>query len=200
MIYKTRERIIQVFEEHSGYASTREIRSKGIHHKYLRQLTEEGFVIKIKHGLYSLAEIDSYAVLQEALLTVPDGIICMGTALSYYELTTWDPPETHIAIQRERKVILPEYPPIKLYHITENILTLGRTEVKMNTGKKIAIYDRERAICDAVRFRNKIGMDIMKESLKEYMKRKQKNLNKLHIYAQKLRIESVLNQYLDVLQ
>ena len=93
----------------------------------------------------------------------------MGTALSFYELTTWNPSETHIAIQRGRKVVLPDYPPIKLYHITTNILTLGRTEVKAESGQMIAIYDRERVVCDAVRYRNKIGIDIMKEVLKSIL-------------------------------
>ncbi|MBF9014689.1 MULTISPECIES: type IV toxin-antitoxin system AbiEi family antitoxin domain-containing protein [unclassified Oceanispirochaeta] len=199
MTNETRNRIIQVFTEHSGYARTQDIRSSGIHHKYLQQLVEEGSIIRLKHGLYSLVEVDNYAVLQEALLTVPDGIICMGTALSFYELTTWNPPETHIAIQRGRKVVLPDYPPIKLYHVSENTLTLGRTEIKVDSGQMIPIYDRERVVCDAVRFRNKIGMDIMKEVLKEYMTSKQKDLNTLYSYARKLRIATVLNQYLDVL-
>ena len=101
---------MQIFLEHSGYARTRDIRSRGLHHKYLQQLVEEGSIIKLKHGLYSLTEIDSYAILQEALLTVPDGIICMGTALSYYELTTWSPSDTHIAILRGRKVVLQTIP------------------------------------------------------------------------------------------
>ncbi|MBN2657276.1 MAG: type IV toxin-antitoxin system AbiEi family antitoxin domain-containing protein [Spirochaetales bacterium] len=199
MTDETRKRIKEVFTEHSGYARTQDIRYSGIHHKYLQQLVDEGSIIKLKHGLYSLAEMDNYTVLKEALLTVPDGIICMGTALSFYELTTWNPPETHIAIERGRKVVLPEYPPIKLYHISENILALGRTEVKAESGEMIDIYDRERVVCDTVRFRNRIGMDIMKEVLKEYMISKQKDLNTLNSYAQQLRIETVLNHYLDVL-
>ena len=190
---------MQIFLEHSGYARTQDIRSRGLHHKYLQQLVEEGSIIKLKHGLYSLIEIDSYAVLQEALLTVPDGIICMGTALSYYELTTWSPSDTHIAILRGRKVVLPDYPPIRLYHVSEDIFTLGKTEIEVESGKSIEIYNRERVVCDAVRFRNKIGMDIMKEVLKEYMQKENRNLNTLHAYARQLRIESVLNQYLDVL-
>lgn len=196
---ETKQRILSIFTEHSGYARTQDICSRGIHNKYLQQLVDEGSIIKLKHGLYSLTNVDNYAALKEALLTIPDGIICMGTALSFYELTTWNPPETHIAIGRGRKVVLPDYPPIKLYHISESILKLGRTEVKAESGEMIAIYDRERVVCDAIRFRNKIGMDIMKEVLKEYMVSKQKNLNTLTSYARQLRIETVLNQYLDVL-
>lgn len=105
MIDDTKKRILHVFKEHSGYARTQDIKSQGIHHKYLRQLVAEGTIVKLKHGLYTLPEIDSYAVLQEALLTVPDGIICMGTALAHYELTTWNPPDIHIAIPRGKRQI-----------------------------------------------------------------------------------------------
>lgn len=199
MIDQTRERIIQIFKEHSGYARTQDIRSQGIHHKYLQQLVVEGMILKLKHGLYSLPELDNYVVLHEALLSIPDGIICMGTALAHYELTTWNPPDIHIALPRGRKVVLPDYPPIKLYHVTEDIFYLGRVEVMVESGQNIAIYNRERVICDAVRFRNKIGIDIMKEVLREYMKSQHCDLNSLNGYAQKLRIETVLSQYLDVL-
>ena len=79
------------------------------------------------------------------------------------------------------------------------MFTLGRTEVKTESGQSLTIYNRERVVCDAVRFRNKIGVDIMKEVLREYMQSDHRNLNTLSRYAQKLRIETVLNQYLDVL-
>ena len=199
MIDDTRRRILNVFKEYSGYARTRDIRSRGIHHKYLQELLEEGSIIKLRHGLYSLAEIDNYAVLYEALLTVPDGIICMGTALAYYELTTWNPSDIHIAITRGRKVALPDYPPIQLYHISADIISIGITEIEIERGKPIRIYDKERTVCDAVRFRNRLGIDIMKESLSEYLKRRDKDLNRLTTYAKKLKISSVLNQYLEVL-
>jgi predicted transcriptional regulator of viral defense system len=149
--------------------------------------------------LYSLPEVDNYVALHEALLAVPGGIICMGTALAYHELTTWNPPEIHIALPRGRKIVLPAYPPIKLYHVTGSIFKLGREEIKIESGRLISIYDKERCVCDAVRFRNKIGIDIMKEVLREYMNGSGKNLNMLHNYARQIRISSVLDQYLDVL-
>ncbi len=190
---------MEIFTHNSGYVTTRDIRSKGIHHKYLTQLVKEGAIIKIKHGLYALSEMDTYSVLREALLAVSNGIICMGTALFYYDLTTWNPAETHIAVERGRKVILPDYPPIRLYHVSEDFFKLGCSEIEAENGEMMSIYDRERVVCDAVRFRNKIGIDIMKEVLKEYMTQKHMNLNKLNRYARRLRIQTVLNQYMDVL-
>ncbi len=199
MIDETRNRILHVFEKHSGYARTQDVKSEGLHHKYLQELVDDGTILKIKHGLYSLSELDSATHLHEALLTVPGGIICMGTALAYYELTTWNPPEIHIALPRGRKITLPDYPPIKLFHVSADFFALGQTEIEAESGQSITIYNRERVVCDALRFRNKIGIDIMKEVLREYMQSEYRNLNALNSYARKLRIESVLNQYLDVL-
>ena len=123
----------------------------------------------------------------------------MGTALSYHELTTWNPPDIHIAISHGRKVVLPDYLPIKLFHFSEPFFRIGQSEISLDTGQKISIYDKERTICDAVRYRNRIGTDIMKEALGEYIRRPDKNLNTLYEYAKILRISSILNQYLDVL-
>ncbi len=195
----TRQSILQIFNENSGYAKTSDIRTRGIHNKYLQQLVVEGSIIKLRHGLYSLPEIDNYASLHEALITVPDGIICMGTALAFHELTTWNPPDIHIGIPRGRKIVLPDYPPIKLFHFTVSIFVLGQHEIEVENGRQILMYNRERCVCDAVRFRNKIGIDVMKEVLIEYMNSESRNLNALNEYARELRISSVLNQYLDVL-
>lgn len=196
---ETRHRILDIFYSHSGYAKTSDLTTQGIHHKYLKELTAEGAIIRLRHGLYSLPEIENYTTFHEALLTVPDGIICMGSALAYHELTTWDPPDIHIGIARGRKIVLPEYPPIKLYHFSEPIINLGRQEIVMDNGESISIYNRERCVCDAVRFRNRIGIDIMKEVLKAYMTSSRKDLNMLNEYAKAIRISSILNQYMDVL-
>lgn len=123
----------------------------------------------------------------------------MGTALAYHDLTTWNPPDIHIALPRGRKIVLPAFPPVKLFHITRAIFNLGLQEIEVENGRPVSIYNQERCICDAVRFRNKIGIDIMKEALREYMISPGKNLNLLHEYAKALHISGVLNQYLDVL-
>ena len=125
-------------------------------------------------------------------------LFAWGTALSFYQLSTWDPPEINIAIYREKKITLPVYPPIKLYHFSGIFYKTGITEIQIED-KKIRIYNKKKTICDILRHRNKIGMDIMKEILGEYLKSKDTNLNKLNEYAQKLKISSVLNKYMDVL-
>lgn len=195
----TLEKILNIFHQQSGYARTQDIRNHGIHHSHLNELQNDGTIVKLKHGLYCLSDIGQFNSLKEAQTTIPSGIICLGTALSYYGLSTWDPPEIHIAIPKSRKVKLPEYPPIRLYYFSGVFYTTGILHETTETGVEIQIYDKEKTICDIVRFRKQIGTDIMKEALEEYLKRKDRNLNKLLSYAKNLRISSVMNQYLEVL-
>ncbi|MDC7228510.1 MAG: type IV toxin-antitoxin system AbiEi family antitoxin domain-containing protein [Spirochaetales bacterium] len=199
MKQNTREKILEIFRQQSGYVRTRDIKEQGIHHSHLKELQGDGTIIKVKHGLFSLTENSQYSSLIESQLSIPDGIICMGSALSFYDLTTWDPPDIHIAIPKSRKVKTPDYPPVKLFYFSGEFYKTGITTEKLDSGETIQIYDREKTICDVIRFRNKIGIDIMKEALGEYIKSKEKNLNKLNSYAKNLKISSVLRQYLEVL-
>lgn len=199
MKQNTREKILEIFRQQSGYARTRDIKEQGIHHSHLKELQKDGTILKVKHGLFSLAENSQYSSLIESQLSIPDGIICMGSALSFYNLTTWDPPDIHIAIPKSRKVTLPDYPPVKLFYFSGEFYKTGITTEKLDSGETIQIYDREKTICDVIRFRNRIGIDIMKEALGEYIKSKGKNLNRLNSYAINLKISSVLRQYLEVL-
>ena len=199
MKQEIRAKILEIFRQQSGYARTRDIRERGIHNIYLKEMEEEGAIVKIKHGLYSLPDEDSYSSIHEALLGVPGGVICMGTALSHYELTTWNPADVHVAIRHGRKIVLPDYPPVQLFSFSGKFFDTGRTTVTLDSGQSVMMYDMEKTICDLVRYRNRIGIDIMKEALTEYTRRKEKDLNLLYAYARSLDINSVLEKYMEVL-
>jgi len=93
---------------------------------------------------------------------------------------------------------IPEYPPIKLYYWDKSVLFIGKETIDIEN-VSINIYDIEKSICDLVKFRNKVGKDILNEILNSYIKRKDKNLEKLFYYAKRIRIEKVIKNYLDVL-
>ena len=129
---------------------------------------------------------------------VKSGIICLYSAWNYYGLTTYIPHEFHIAIEKKSKIRLPDFPPIKLYYWSKSILPIGKVTIEMENNQ-VDIYDLEKSVCDAVKFRNKVGKDILNEVLNEYLKRKDRNLEKLIQYAKLLRVEKALKDYLDVL-
>lgn len=189
--------IIKRFNKNKGY-----LRNTGglpRTEKYeLKLMLQEGKIIMVKRGLYRLADIPSAGQEAEVAQIVPEGVFCMYSSWAHYELTTHISSEYHIAVPKSVKVIIPEYPPIKLYYWNEPTFELGLAHVKMN-GFQVRIYDLERSICDAVKFRNKIGNEILSEVLKNYVRRKDKNLDKLLKYAAMLRISKTMNQLLQVM-
>ncbi len=166
---------------------------------HLRRLIREGVVNRVKRGFYRLN--DSPRVFQESEVAkmIPNGIFCMFTAWSYYELSTHVPAEYHVAIPKTLKTVLPDYPPVKLYYWVTETFDIGKTAAEMN-GSMVNIYDLERSVCDAVKFRNKIGTDTLSEILHNYIRRKDKNLDKLMKYADRLRISNSLKQMLQIIR
>ena len=190
--------ILEIFNQNKGYARTRDILETGVHHHYLDMLVQKGKVVKIKRGLYKLASVSVDDELEEVSHIVPDGVICLFSAWNYYQLSDFVPPEYHIAIEKIRKVALPDYPPIKVYYWSEKYWSIGITEVRVGN-TMVKIYDKEKSVCDAIRFRNKVGWDIMKEVLKNYLTLRDRNLNDLMSFARKMRVSTIARQYLEIL-
>ena len=129
---------------------------------------------------------------------VPGGILCMYSAWAYYELTTKLPPSICVAIEKKRKVILPDYPSVSLYYWSKSVLEIGVTKQKIDD-YTVRIYDLEKSVCDAVKFRNKIGIDLSSEILKNYLKRTDRNITRLNEYGKRMRLASTMNSLIDYL-
>ena len=192
-----RSEILKIFGQNGGIIKLNEVTNKGINKYHLLKLLETGEVERLNHGLYKLnnCQLNDYV---EIMKYVKSGIICLYSAWNYYGLTTYIPHEFHIAIEKKSKIRLPDFPPIKLYYWSKSILPIGKVTIEMENNQ-VDIYDLEKSVCDAVKFRNKVGKDILNEVLNEYLKRKDRNLEKLIQYAKLLRVEKALKDYLDVL-
>lgn len=197
---RTRKKIKDVFYNNNGYARTKDIVDANIHKKYLKDLLNEGSIYRLKRGLYKWNELEfdySNEIIDVARI-VPGGVICLISALSYYDLTTYTPSEYQVAIHRKSKVVIPDYPPIKLLYFSNNYYQTGINEISLD-GNLVRIYDIEKTICDCFRYSNEIGKDILLESIKEYMKRRDKNINKLMKYAQNTTAENLITKYVEAL-
>lgn len=191
------EQIRNIFKQKGGIVKLEEITSQGINKYHLQKLVARGEVEKIQHGIYKLVEYQTNEFVELKKL-IPNGIICLYSAWNFYELTTYIPHEYHVAIEKKSKIKLPDYPPIKIYYWDSSIFQVGVVKKKIDS-IKIEIYDIEKSVCDAVKFRNKIGKDILNEIITNYLKRQDKNIDKLIKYAKQLRVETILKNYLDVL-
>ena len=194
-------KIEKIFKKNKGYARTKDIVNAGIHKYYLYELVEEDKISKIKRGLYRWNdyEINSLNELVEVNKIVQKGVICLLSALSYYEITTYNPWEYYIAIHRDEfKPKLPDYPPINIFYFADKQYNTGIKEISIE-GNTVRIYNLEKTICDCIRFRNKIGNDVVKEAIYEYLRKKDKDIDKLLDYARITGAYSIVKKYLDVL-
>lgn len=190
--------IKQLFESNKGILSIKHLQSQGINYYALNKLLKSQKVERIKPGLYRWTDFIGDE-LYEALQVVPNGIVCLYSAAAYFELTTFISSAYHIAIPKKRKIRLPDYPPIKLYYWSDSQFSCGQEQKISNAGNPITIYNKEKIVCDFIKFRNKTGQDLAKEVLKNYLDGKDRNITKLMAYANELKISSILKKYLEVL-
>lgn len=178
-----------------GYIASKDVAGRTAYYKVL-QAAKIGELTRIKRGVYAT---DDYLARQmiDVEKVVPGGILCLYSAWSHYQLTTQVPQEYCLAIKRGRKVTLPKYPPVALFHWSETTFSLGITNTEIE-GFNVKIYDVEKCVCDAVRYRNKIGIDVCTEIIKEYLKRRDRNISKLMKYASQLRVAKTLGTYLQM--
>jgi predicted transcriptional regulator of viral defense system len=197
---KKDERMYEVFKKYKGFARTKDILAAGIHTRNIKRAREKGQVIQVKRGLYRLAEIPliSNQGFVDLARAVPGGVICLLSALSYYELTTFIPSVIAMAICRGSRKSKINYPSVEFYHFSKKQFEAGINKIKIKA-HKIRIYNPEKTICDCFRYRNKLGLDIAKEGLSEYLKRKDRNLEKLLEYAEICRIKPLLQTWLNAM-
>ena len=179
------------------YLSSADMKKQGrtAYYKMLEG-ARQGELIQVRRGIY--ANIDQLSGNMIDINTiVPDGILCLWSAWNIHQLTTSIPQAFHIAIKRDRKITVPSFPKFEIHHYTNSILGIGVTTMEIDSFT-VQVYDVERCVCDAVKFRNKIGMDVCSEIIDNYLKRHNRNLSKLMEYARKLRVGRILEQYLQV--
>lgn len=170
--------------------------ANGKSYRRLLHAAKEGYITRLKRGVYAKEDALANTMIDVDKI-VPGGVLCLYSAWEYYGMTTQIPSAYFIAIDRDRKVIVPQFPSIQLIYQNRLILPLGRTTATIQ-GFHVSIYDRERSVCDAIKYRNKVGLDVMAEVLTSYLKSPSRNIELLRTYAERLRIASILRRYLEV--
>ncbi len=185
-----------IFKEHGAFVSVANLTDYEC--RVLYAGVKEGIVTKIRNGVY--ASTDSLATTMVDIdKIIPGGILCLWSAWAVYNLTTQIPNAYYVAIEKKRKIILPTYPEFILSYQSENQLELGQTKMEIG-GFNVKIFDKERSVCDAIKHRNKIGIDVMAEIVQTYLRGDNRNIDKLYRYARQLRVATSLKKYLELWQ
>ena len=158
---------------------------------------KNGKLVRVRKGVYALpyAFMDAMIDVESA---VPGGVVCLYNAWAFYGLTMQNPPTFCIAVDAKRKIVFAQKQMITLYYWNEQSLTLGVEEVEYSS-HKVRMTNAERSVCDAVRYRNKIGEDLCLEIIRTYLKRPDRKIGLMMEYAKALRVAKILGNYLNIL-
>ena len=122
-------------------------------------------------------------------------VICLNSALHYYNLSTINPNFVHVDVPNNTAWFSLDYPPVKLFFFSDTIYPLEIIEIKGSNGT-FKICSTEKTICDAFRYRKRKGEDIALEALKNYMRRKESDLNRLNKVAKDCKMSEVMEPYI----
>ncbi len=183
--------------EQKKYTTSSQIKEMGrtAYYKMLEKV-RQGELIQVRRGVYANAEQLSGSMI-DIDTVVPGGILCLWSAWSTHHLTTSMPQAFHVAVKRGRRIHVPNFPQVEIHCYSESLLNIGVEKTTID-GFNINLYDVERCVCDAVKFRNKIGMDVCSEIINNYLERPERNLTRLMDYARQLRVGRIIEQYLQV--
>ncbi|MDQ0360954.1 type IV toxin-antitoxin system AbiEi family antitoxin domain-containing protein [Breznakia pachnodae] len=180
--------------------SINELKNLGYSYYMVNKLVEDNQLIRLNRKYYenvSFEGEDSDFYFVSAYFS--SGTICLMSAAVYYGLSTYIPYEIDVAVKRDKKIVTKfDWPKFKIYYFGENRFNIG-IDIISDGKNQFQIYDLEKTVIDIIYYRNKVGIEEMKEILINYLKRNDRDLTKLYQYAKQLKCLEVLKLYMDVL-
>lgn len=183
-----------------GIAKTSDFIAQGINAKEIIKLCNEGFLTRVRQGYYQLAS-NSYTSEEQMIKTlIPEGVVCMESALFHYGYSDFTPRKWSIAVPRtiSRKKLEIDGVSIQTYYVQKSLYGIGKTE-DVFSGVHLSVYDRERTICDCFKFRSRLDSETFNKALNAYANDEKKNLGHLSDYAKRLRVYNKVMELMGVL-
>lgn len=163
-------------------------------------MREEGNLEQLSRGLYRLSNLPKLGNpdLVSIALKIPQGVICLVSALAFHNLTTQVPHQVYVALPRGAEPPRVPFPPIRVFWFTEPAFKEG-IEVRKLDGVPVRIYGPEKTVADCFKYRNKIGLDTAIEALRLYRERRKIRIDELLRYATVCRVRKIMQPYLEAL-
>lgn len=192
--------IKQVLIEKGGVAKSADFVAAGIHAVNVVNLCNAGYLDRVRHGYYQLAEAVASSEEQLLATLIPKGIVCVESALFHYGYSDFAPRKWSIAVPRtmSRTKLNIDALALQTYYVQSEIYELGRITDDFD-GVILPVYDRERTICDCFKYRSRLDNEIFNKALNAYANDSKKNLQNLSAYAKKLRVYKKVTELMEVL-
>ena len=195
-----RAAVRDVIVSKGGIAKSADFVAAGIRAVDVVSLCNAGYLDRVRHGYYQMAG-QSDATEEQMLATlIPQGIVCVESALFHYGYSDFAPRKWSIAVPRSvsRAKLDVDALPVQTYFVQQDLYELGKTSGDFH-GVTLPVYDRERTVCDCFKYRSRLDTELFSKALNAYANDPQKNLNNLSIYAKKLRVYKKVIELMEVL-
>lgn len=182
-----------------GLMRTSDLESQGWSRVAIGAMVARGQLIRLGRGLYAPPDYmpsENSSVAQVAIKN-PKAVFCLLTALKLHGVTTQNPHEVWIAIEHKAKPPKMDYPPLRIIRSTGDAMSQGVEQMVVDGVVRVPVTVLAKTIADCFKFRNKIGLDVAIEALKEAWHAKRVSMDELHHYAQICRVQNVMRPYME---
>jgi len=193
------DKVLAIAKE-KGVLRVKDLRERGIHPEYVRRMCDKRLLKRVSRGLYirADAEFSANIGLAQVAKRVPHGVVCLLSALQFHGIGTQSPYEVWLALGRDVRRPRIEYPPLRIMRFSGEALTEGieRHEIERVS---VRIYSPAKTVADCFKYRNKIGLDVAIEALRDCRDSKKCTNADLWKYAKVCRVTQVMKPYLEAL-
>jgi len=189
-----------VFRQQGGVLRTMEAVRLGVHPRTLYAMRKNGLLVRLARGVYRLADLPPLGNpdLVTVTVRVPEGVLCLISALAFHEITTQIPHEVYVALKRGAEPPRLEYPPLRVFWFTGRAFAEG-VETHELDGINVRVYGAAKTVADCFKYRNKLGLDTALEALKLLLRDRKADPNELMGFARVCRVENVMRPYVEAL-
>lgn len=182
----------EIFDRYDGMMRAKQLDEEKVFYAKRQKLIQNGYIEKVRTGYYQWIDPADFSEVGTVKRLFPDAIFCMDTALLHYGYSDRTPMEWHLAVSKDsgKSRFNIDYPHVKAYYLEPTLLEMGLTTGEKD-GHIIRIYDRDRVICDCLRYRNKMDREMFNKAIRAYVSDPQKNIARLMDYAERLRVKKV---------
>lgn len=200
MTHTRQEDQVRRLLQEKGVFRTREALENGIHHETLQRMVEKGTIRRIARGQYIFSEHELTEKVSLAMVSkhAPTGVICLLSALRYYEIGTQNPHQVWLALGQKQWAPQIKYPPIRVMRYSDQTLSEGVEKVILE-GVTVRIFNIPKTVVDCFKYRNKIGVDVAVEALRDVIENNRCKINEFTPYAKIARVQKVMRPYVEAL-
>lgn len=194
------EKAVMAFARSSGLLRARDLKERGIPTIALTRMVKAGKIERVSRGVYALSQrpVSAHHSLAEVAVRVPRGVVCLLSALRVHEIGTQAPFEVWLAVPNHVTTPRLDQPALRIVRMSPSTLKAGVERVRVD-GVPVPVFSAAKTVADCFKYRNKVGIDVAVEALRDFSRKHRGGANDLARFARLCRVSRVMQPYLDAI-